>query len=249
MNEDRRRLSTTTEPGVPCECTDTRSMRAPGPSAIEYALRSYLNPAGERTDLLPGFDEPNRQQRHTMLETGNRPRQPLRFPVCAEPSPPAETLYPLQEWEGYVTEIRRKTFVARLLDLTAGESLPHETAWIPLAQVSERDAGRMRPGSVFRWVIGRRRDTAGTRRLVSVIVFRDLPVMTEAKLRDAEKWADKMLRAFAKEPGDASGGDRTSGRRPSEISAIGALRRPTSDSPRQAPREVMRAEPRQRGPS
>lgn len=173
-------------------------MRAPDPSVIEYALRSYLNPAGERTDLLPGLDEPNRQWRHTMIETGNRPRQPLRFPVCAEPSPPTETLYPIQEWEGYVTEIHRRVFEARLLDLTAGESLPHETAWIPLTQVSERDAGRMRPGSVFRWVIGRRRDTAGTRRLVSVIVFRESPVMTAAKLRDAEKWADRMLRAFAK---------------------------------------------------
>lgn len=142
MNEDRRRLSTTTEPGVPCECTDTRSMRTPGPSAIEYASRSYLSPAGERTDLLPGLDEPNRQQMHTMIETGNRPRRPLRFPVCAEPSPPAETLYPIQEWEGYVTEIRRRVFEARLLDLTAGESLPHETAWIPLTHGTPAECGR-----------------------------------------------------------------------------------------------------------
>lgn len=198
MNEDRLRFPTATEQGVPCGCTDGRSLRAADPSVFEHALRSYRNPAEERTDLLPGLDEPNRERTHTMLETGNRPRRPLRFPVCAEPSPSTETLYPIQEWEGYVTEIRRRVFEARLLDLTAGESLPHETALIPLTQVSERDAGRMRPGSVFRWVIGRRRDTAGTRRLVSVIVFRELPVMTAAKLRDAEKWADRMLRAFAK---------------------------------------------------
>ena len=31
-----------------------------------------------------------------------------------------------------------------------------------------------------------------------MIVFRELPVMTEAKLREAEEWATKMLRAFAK---------------------------------------------------
>lgn len=198
MNEDPLRLPTATGQGVPCGCTDGRSLRAADPSVIEYALRSYLNPAEERTDLLPGLDEPNGQRMHTMLETGNRPRQPLRFPVRAEPSPPTETLYPIQEWEGYVTEIRRRVFEARLLDLTAGESLPHETALIPLTQVSERDAAGMRPGSVFRWVIGRRRDTTGTRQRVSVIVFRDLPVMTRAKLRDAEEWADKMLRAFAK---------------------------------------------------
>ena len=198
MNEDRLRFPTTTEQGVPCGCTDGRSLRVADRSVIEYALRSYLNPEEERTDLLPGLDEPNLQRTHTMLETGNRPRRPLRFPVRAEPSPPTETLYPIQEWEGYVTEIRRRVFEARLLDLTAGESLPHETARIPLTGISERDAARMRPGSVFRWVIGYRRDTTGTKQRVSVIVFRELPVMTKAKLRDAEEWADKMLRAFAK---------------------------------------------------
>lgn len=94
--------------------------------------------------------------------------------------------------------IHEKTFVARLLDLTAGASRPHETAKIPLSDISERDAARMRPGSIFRWVIGYRRDVTGTKERVSVIVFRDLPVMTKSKLKSAEKWADETRRAFSK---------------------------------------------------
>lgn len=120
----------------------------------------------------------------TPPESGSRPH-------------PTVTLYPIQEWAGYVTEIRKKSFVARLLDRTAGDCLPRETAWIPLTEVSERDARRIRPGSVFCWVIGYRRDTSGTKQRVSVIVFRDLPVMTAAKLRSARRWARRIRRAFA----------------------------------------------------
>ena len=120
----------------------------------------------------------------TPPESGSRPR-------------PTVTLYPIQEWVGYVTEIRKKSFVARVLDRTAGARLPRETAWIPLTEVSRRDAGRMRPGSVFYRVIGYRRDTSGTKQRVSVIVFRDLSVMTAAKPRSARRWARRIRRAFA----------------------------------------------------
>lgn len=129
----------------------------------------------------------------TPPESGSRPR-------------PTVTLYPIQEWAGYVTEIRKKSFVARLLDRTAGDRLPRETAWIPLTEVSGRDAGRIRPGSVFYWVIGYRRDTSGTKQRVSVIVFRDLPVMTAAKLRIARRWAGRIRRAFAEYPRGRRGG-------------------------------------------
>ena len=124
-------------------------------------------------------------------------RQDFRHRRNRVPDRVRHTLYPIQEWAGYVTEIRKKSFVARLLDRTAGARLPRETAWIPLTEVSRRDAGRMRPGSVFYRVIGYRRDTSGTRQRVSVIVFRDLSVMTAAKLRSARRWARRIRRAFA----------------------------------------------------
>ena len=59
-----------------------------------------------------------------------------------------------QEWEGYVVDIGASEFVARLFDLTAGSSHEDEEAIIPVAQVSDHDAARLRLGGIFRWVIG-----------------------------------------------------------------------------------------------
>ncbi len=106
------------------------------------------------------------------------------------------TLHALQEWEGHVVEIRSDEFVARLVDLTAGLLHESEEAIIPLAEISERDVARMVVGSIFRWVIGYERSHEGTRRRVSQIVFRDLPRMTEADLREGEEWACKVSRSF-----------------------------------------------------
>ena len=59
-----------------------------------------------------------------------------------------------QEWEGYVVDIGLSEFVARLVDLTAGSSHEEEEAIVPVAQISDHDAARLRLGSIFRWVIG-----------------------------------------------------------------------------------------------
>lgn len=109
--------------------------------------------------------------------------------------PPAR-LHALQEWEGYVVEIGDDDFTARLTDLTAGASYEREEAVIPLIQLSDGDAAKMREGSVFRWVIGYERSAAGARKRFSVIVFRDLGALTEADLRAGEAWARETLRSF-----------------------------------------------------
>ncbi len=106
------------------------------------------------------------------------------------------TLHALQEWEGYVVEIRAGEFVARLIDLTAGLLHESEEAIIPLAEISERDAATMVVGSIFRWVIGYERSHEGTRSRKSQIVFRDLPRMTEADLREGEEWARKVSQSL-----------------------------------------------------
>ena len=107
------------------------------------------------------------------------------------------TLQVLQEWEGYVVEIGETDFVARLIDLTAGSEHEEAEATIPLVEISDDDVARMREGSIFRLVIGYERSVTGTRKRVSRIVFRDLPVITEADLRDARAWAADMARALA----------------------------------------------------
>lgn len=198
MNRSSVKVLSALEQAGPNRSTDVRPKIGSAQSDIGHALTLRHGPRADGTGSVPALREPNTQHGRTTVTGQEHASEPLRFPVQREPAAPTVTLYAIQEWEGYVTEIRKKVFEARLLDLTAGESLPRETARIPLTEISERDAARMRPGSVFRWVIGYRRDTTGTKQRVSVIVFRDLPVMTKAKLRDAEKWADKMLRAFAK---------------------------------------------------
>ena len=102
----------------------------------------------------------------------------------------------LQEWEGYVVEIRGDEFVAGLVDLTAGSSHEEEEAIIPLTELADDEAAALRPGAVFRWVIGYERDTGELGRRVSQIVFRDPPSLTERDLQQAREWARETLRTL-----------------------------------------------------
>ena len=106
------------------------------------------------------------------------------------------SLHPLQEWEGYVVGVGEETFEARLLDVTAGAPYDTESASIPLEDVSFGDRKKMKPGSVFRWVIGYEQSPGGTRKRVSLIVFRDLPVVTESDLHAGRKWAREIMERF-----------------------------------------------------
>ena len=103
----------------------------------------------------------------------------------------------LQEWEGYVIEIGEDDLTVRLLDLTAGSSHEEEEAVIPLSEISEDDLKRLRLGSIFRWVIGYERSASGTKRRVSQLVFRDLPVMTKQDIAEGEEWARRVAQLWA----------------------------------------------------
>lgn len=122
--------------------------------------------------------------------------QILTFPQRRARQAPAVTLHALQEWEGYILEIRPEDVVARLIDLTAGASQEEEEAVIPLTEISDDDAVKMREGSIFRWVIGYERSAAGTKKRVSQIVFRDLPSVTKSDLQDGQAWADRISESF-----------------------------------------------------
>lgn len=109
---------------------------------------------------------------------------------------PSATFHALQEWEGYVVDVGAADFVARLVDLTAGSSHEEEEAVIPLTEISDADAERMRTGSIFRWVIGYERSASETKKRVSQIVFRDLPRVTRADLREGREWARETMRSL-----------------------------------------------------
>ena len=138
-------------------------------------------------ETLPAFAD-YEQDSDVLSRVVKLPQPPV------SPSPP-ETLHALQEWEGYVTEINDTEFTARLIDLTAKATYAGEEANIPLDEILEDDAAKLQVGSIFRWVIGYER-TAGAKKRVSYIVFRDLPAITKTDLRDGEKWARKIMAAF-----------------------------------------------------
>lgn len=102
----------------------------------------------------------------------------------------------LQEWEGYVVEVAKDFFTARLVDLTAGGHVEEEEGNFPLAELSDADRRQVRPGAVFRWTIAYRRAPGGTKQRVSLMVFRRLPAWTRRELersrREAGEWASAL---------------------------------------------------------
>lgn len=165
--------------------------------AVNSAIAHGKNLPSEENALGPNAKTAIRTAFIGQKQNDTRFSQLLNFPPPPESRSPKVTLHALQEWEGYVVDIGETDFVARLIDLTAGSERENEEATIPLAEISDRDAERIREGSIFRWVIGYERSVTGARKRVSQIVFRDLPAVTEADLRDAQAWADDTARAFA----------------------------------------------------
>lgn len=106
------------------------------------------------------------------------------------------TFHALQEWEGYVLNIGKEDFEARLIDLTAGAMHEGEEATIPLQEISDYDAKKLCVGAIFRWVIGYEHTAGRNRRRVSQIVFRDIPGVTKSDLRDGEAWARSMFQSL-----------------------------------------------------
>ena len=105
-----------------------------------------------------------------------------------------------QECEGYVVDIGASEFVARLVDLTAGSSHEEEEAIIPVAQISDHDAPRLRPGSIFRWVIGYETTVVESQKRVSRIVFRDLRKLAKTDLRQGTAWPRGVGESFGVSP-------------------------------------------------
>lgn len=145
-----------------------------------FAASTKVEEIGARPRLGPFANEPSNA---TKLELPPRPEGTVR-----QSSP---HLNPLQEWEGYVLDVGPDNFTARLLDLTAGSSIEEEEAEVPIEEISEQDRVRVQPGAIFRWVIGYERSPAGVRKRVSVIVFRDLPAVTERDLQEGREWASE----------------------------------------------------------
>jgi hypothetical protein len=104
-----------------------------------------------------------------------------------------EYLLALQKWEGYVTEVGRDTFWARL-SMVVGEGVDQD-AEIYIEEVDLEDRALIQPGAVFYWTIGYLDRPSGRQRS-SVLRFRRLPVWTGRDLIKARSKALKFKQIF-----------------------------------------------------
>lgn len=97
----------------------------------------------------------------------------------------------LQKFEGTVQSVQGDSFVARLVDKT--NSVPEEEAEIPLAEIMPGDRELVKPGAVFYWVIGYRREDHGQLSRSSMIRFQRLPSWSPAEVERAKEAAETFL--------------------------------------------------------
>jgi hypothetical protein len=102
----------------------------------------------------------------------------------------------LQEWEGYVINIGKSTFLARLTDLSVGACRAEEQVELLIDDLSDDDRAILEPGRVFRWAIGYQRSRSGSKKRVSHIVFRRLPQWTRKELDQAIKEGQEIAEAM-----------------------------------------------------
>lgn len=102
----------------------------------------------------------------------------------------------LQTWEGFVTQVEGEEFCARLSDLTDQSDNDEEVVTLSLSEVDQDDRELVRPGGVFRWIIGYHQRPFERRESFSSIVFRRLPAWTAEDLRAAQVQSEKLADAF-----------------------------------------------------
>lgn len=146
--------------------------------AVESRLGQILTNR-TKTDPRPAYAEPD------FLKLPTAPQ--------SEDTVGQLSLEPLQEWEGYVTEIGESTFAARLVDVTAGARTEEEVADFLISDLSDDDLLLLKEGAVFRWVIGYQRRRSGQKLRASQVVFRRLPAWTNRDIKDAQARAEQLL--------------------------------------------------------
>ncbi len=100
--------------------------------------------------------------------------------------------YALQEWEGCVLEVKDDMFIADLKDITNADNV-HEQADFLIEDLRKDDLILLRPGAIFRWIIGYDIAKDGGKRRFSQIVFRRLPQWTKNEIDQADSAAHELM--------------------------------------------------------
>jgi hypothetical protein len=114
----------------------------------------------------------------------------------------------IAEWDGYVEEIHKDYFVARMRGVRGkGVEGSDEEAEIPLADVDTADMDLVALGGFFCLVITDEKPKVGPKRRYTSVQFRRLPAYTKRDLAAAEREADEIIDGFRLAPSSqASGG-------------------------------------------
>lgn len=137
------------------------------------AASSYRAGAAQRDEEIIGSETPD-----------STPVQAL--PLYTLQTAKTDSFTALQEWEGVVTAREGGAFFATLIDVTAGERSPNEVAELLVEDVQEEDLPRLKPGAIFRWVIGYATSASGTKTRGSRFYFRRLLRRHDASHEDLE---------------------------------------------------------------
>lgn len=145
--------------------------------------RPDLSDAPERTDQLTSISSFAESQ----------PIRPVKRPEFSPSTDLHVSLQPLQEWEGYIVELNKSSFTARLIDISNDDQIEREEARFLLVDVPKDDQTYVEIGAVFRFVIGHRRLPDGRRLKASKIFFRRRPNHSKFDLEQARSEAKSIV--------------------------------------------------------
>jgi hypothetical protein len=157
----------------------------------EVAAHAFLNrqvaQRNENVTTTRMLDEPS------VSAAANVARPVFFVPkVASRDASERATFSPLQEWEGFVNEIGVDCFTGLLVDLTAKKTRAEEQMEFPISDLSEDDRSLLREGAIFRWSIGYQTQH-GTKKRVSQVVFRRLPVWTRSDFEESNQKVKEIV--------------------------------------------------------
>ena len=109
------------------------------------------------------------------------------------------SLVALAEWEGTVDNIGEELFTARLTEISSSRKSDNyeEEANFLIEDLSDSDIELLQIGAVFRWVIGYSRSVSGTKRRVSQIIMRRLPVWTKRDAKYSKLEGERLSKSIS----------------------------------------------------
>ncbi len=109
-----------------------------------------------------------------------------------------ERIKVVRDFEGIVDQVDKENgvFLARMIDLTAGETFEQEEGEFPIDDVRPDDLPLLEEGAVFRVRVAYRIKRGGTRQRFTEIIFRRLPCWNERHFETAKQRAAELAAYF-----------------------------------------------------